>query len=83
MPNKGYSLSLLYRSSIHNFTFHDFHSRVDNKGPTLTLMKSQNGNVFGGFASISWYIPAPTAGNYCMPDALAYIFHVTKATNFV
>ncbi len=30
---------LLYRASLHGFTSKDFHSRCDNNGPTLILIK--------------------------------------------
>jgi len=30
-------ISLLYRGSIHGWMSHDFHSRCDKKGPTISL----------------------------------------------
>lgn len=45
---------LLYRASLHGFSSASFHRRCDRKGPTLTIIKSKRGYLFGGFASISW-----------------------------
>ena len=48
------STNLLYRMSEHGAKFSDFHSRCDDKGPTLVLMKCSNGRVCGGYTSVSW-----------------------------
>ena len=32
----------------------DFHKKCDNKGETITLIKNEKGNIFGGYASIPW-----------------------------
>ena len=46
--------SLLYRGSRDGFQASDFHSRCDHKPNTLTIVKSLNGNIFGGFTSAQW-----------------------------
>ena len=48
------NLELLYRSSRDGEKSETFHKFCDNKGPTISLFKSKNGYIFGGFASISW-----------------------------
>jgi hypothetical protein len=45
---------LLYRSSRDGSQPKKFHKRCDNKGPTLTIIRDTDGNVFGGFTSMSW-----------------------------
>lgn len=50
---KRHPLRLLYRASRDGFAAECFHSRCDNKGPTLTIVKSGK-NVFGGFTEQSW-----------------------------
>ena len=30
-----------------------FHNKCDNKGKTITLIKNEKGNIFGGYSSIS------------------------------
>lgn len=45
---------LLYRGSRDGWLAADFHSRCDEKGPTITLIKVDNGRRCGGYASESW-----------------------------
>jgi TLD len=42
---------LLYSGSLHGFTCEDFHSRADNKGPTISLFKMKSGDIIGGFTT--------------------------------
>ena len=44
---------LLFRASRDSFKALAFHAKCDNKGPTVTILKSGN-NVFGGFTRNSW-----------------------------
>ncbi|KAL9954733.1 hypothetical protein ACROYT_G042306 [Oculina patagonica] len=46
---------LLFRASRDGFAAATFHSRCDNKGATVTIVKSGN-NIFGGFTEESWTI---------------------------
>ncbi|KAL7451921.1 hypothetical protein ACHAWC_003678 [Mediolabrus comicus] len=45
-------MRLLYRSSRDGSMF--FHSRCDNKGPTIAVIETSDGGVFGGFTNESW-----------------------------
>ena len=47
-------LSLLYRGSRDGFGGHVFHAKCDGKRNTLTIVKSTNGNIFGGFTGLAW-----------------------------
>ena len=44
---------LLFRASRDGFSLTAFHSKCDNKGPTITVVKSGE-NIFGGFTEKSW-----------------------------
>ena len=44
---------LLFRASRDGFATETFHSKCDNKGPTVTVVKS-GANIFGGFTEIPW-----------------------------
>ena len=44
---------LLYRASRNGWAASNFHSCCDNKGPTVTLVKSGN-YIFGGYTAQSW-----------------------------
>ena len=43
----------LYRGSKNGWASSNFHSRCDNKGPSLVVMKSGN-YIFGGYTEESW-----------------------------
>jgi BTB/POZ domain-containing protein KCTD9 len=47
-------LNLIYKAKRDGFTPGDFHSRCDNKGPTICVIKSEHGKTFGGFTNLSW-----------------------------
>ena len=44
---------LLFRASRDGFAASTFHSKCDNKGPTVTVVKS-GANIFGGFTEKGW-----------------------------
>jgi hypothetical protein len=72
-------MSLIYRGSSQGINPAAFHAKCDKKGPTLTLLKSEHGKVFGGFTSVSWRSPSkPT----CVKDPRAFIFSLDKQERF-
>ena len=40
--------------SINGSTSKDFHNYCDNKGPTLTIVKTTKNKIFGGFTPLNW-----------------------------
>ena len=50
-------IELIYQGSRDGFMANDFHRLCDDKGPTATLIKSEEGHVFGGYTSVSWTSP--------------------------
>jgi len=46
--------NLIYRASQDGFEAAKFHARCDNKPNTLIIIKSTNGNVFGGYTEQTW-----------------------------
>ena len=69
------SPSLLFRMSRDGITPSDFHSRCDGKRPTVVLIRSDKGFVFGGYADKAWHngerlAPAP------IPCTDSFIFTV-------
>lgn len=51
-PLKG-KWRLVFRASRDGFESETFHSKCDNLGPTVTIVKSGN-FIFGGFTDVSW-----------------------------
>ena len=57
----GYKkMELLYRGTRDGAGSNIFHKKCDNQGPTICLCQNEKGNIFGGYASISW----SSDGNY-------------------
>lgn len=46
--------TLLFRASEHDFKTEVFHKYCDNKGPTITFVKTLDGDTFAGYAGLSW-----------------------------
>ena len=71
---RNYSkLELLYRGTRDGSSSQVFHEKCDDKGPTLCLYKNEVGNIFGGYASISW---KKTGGTQSAKDS--FIFTLTN-----
>jgi len=49
--NKRFVTILLFSGSLHGWSPDDFHSRCDNKGPTISLFKVKDGDCIGGFTN--------------------------------
>ncbi|CDW84393.1 tldc domain-containing protein [Stylonychia lemnae] len=68
----------LYKGSTDGFKAQKFHQKCDNKGPTVTFILSEFGQVFGGYTSVPWKTPE----NYFQrqKDKKAFVFQLTKNT---
>ena len=49
-----YNWRLIYRASEHEYKAESFHEYCDDKGPTLVIIKSSGGWIFGGYTTQSW-----------------------------
>ena len=49
-----YQWRLIYRASEHGYTASSFHECCNDKGPTLVVIKSSEGWIFGGYTTKSW-----------------------------
>ena len=45
---------LLYDSSMHKTDIKSFYSKVISHHPTIIIIKSDHGNIFGGFTKVDW-----------------------------
>ena len=52
LKEKNINFNLLYRATRDGDNFNDFHSRVDNKNSTLTIIKTNLGCKFGVFLEV-------------------------------
>jgi hypothetical protein len=67
---------LIYRASRDGFQADRFHSQCDRKPNTLVIIKSTNGNIFGGYTEQDW-----THTNSYKNDANAFIFSLVNKEN--
>ena len=79
---------VLYLASEHGFDSRAFHHRCDNKGPTVTLVRTETGHIFGGYASVPWSRgelktkPPRWVPTY-VEDPEAFVFRLCAPSNWV
>lgn len=74
---KAKKATLLYRGSRDGFLGRDFHSRCDNHGDTLTVIKSTSGHIFGGYTNQKWNY----TGENEKKRNVGYIFSLVNSVN--
>ena len=62
---------LLYRASVDTFATSAFHAKCDNVAGTLTIVKTTDGKIIGGFTNQTWN---HTGGR--KHDASAWLFNI-------
>lgn len=60
---------LIYKASRDSFDANEFHSRCDNRGATVTVIRSNNNYLSGGHTAIPW-----TSGGTYKSDTSAFLF---------
>ena len=69
-------LDLLYRGSRDGWKASDFHDKCDHKGSSITVIRSSDGFIFGGFSDKPW----TSNWGYCDSDK-AFLFSLTSPSN--
>ena len=54
LKNLRVGYKLIYRATEHGGEAEDFHERCDEIEGTLIIIKTKEGNIFGGYTSLSW-----------------------------
>jgi len=67
---------LIYRATQDGFEAANFHAKCDNKTNTLTVIKSTNDNVFGGYSEQTW-----NHIGYYKADPNSFIFSLINKLN--
>jgi len=70
-------LTLLYRGSRDTYKAARFHELCDNKGPTISMIKSKCGRIFGGYTSAPW-----TSLRGYKKDEKAFLFSLTQKIKY-
>ena len=68
---------LLYKKSRDGKSYKTFHQLCDNKGPTVTLIKSSEGFVIGGYTSVDW-----NSNSGWKNDNETFLFSLTEKKKF-
>jgi len=71
---KGWEL--VYKATKDGFTCNAFHQKCNNKGETVAVIQSTNGNIFGGYTPLSWQ----DTGSYTN-DQRCFIFSLVNKDN--
>jgi hypothetical protein len=71
---KGKIWKLIYKATENGFAASDFHKYCDAKGGTVTVVKSTNGNIFGGYCPKPW----DQTSNYAF-DMSSFMFSLVNA----
>ena len=69
-------MNLIYKASQYGFESSSFHIKCDKKLNTLVIIKSKNGNLFGGYTEQSW-----SGSCYWKADSNAFIFSLINKLN--
>ena len=69
------SFTLLYRSSTDGFDPSIFHSKCGDIAGTLTVIKTKNSNIFGGYTLADW------SGEGWKSDSTAFLFSLVNINN--
>jgi hypothetical protein len=76
--SSGVRLELLYRASRDGFKGRDFHRLCDNKGATVTVIRSKEGYVFGGYVDQSW-----NSSSGYVASSSAFLFSLVRPSSSV
>ena len=69
------NFKLLYRGTRDGFDANSFHTKCNNKGPTVTVIRSNHGKIFGGYADMDW-----TSQNAYKNTTNNFLFSIDKKT---
>eukprot|EP00957_Ditylum_brightwellii_P163015 12413276-Ditylum_brightwellii.AAC.1 len=64
-----FATKLLYCTSHDGWQAYNFHSKCDHQGPTLTVIRSTRGYIFGGFCDTAW-----SSNSGCKASAKVFLF---------
>lgn len=66
----------IFQASIDGkWTAESFHANCDNKGPTVTFIRTTDDRIFGGYTEVSWDLPKTFEAGFYKEDAHAFLFN--------
>ena len=76
-PFKSLKFELIFTASINGDDCKNFHKFCDGKGPTVTICKSDKGQIFGGYVTVPF-----SSDNKVHYDDKAFLFSLTNNKKF-
>ncbi|CAJ0627625.1 2319_t:CDS:2 [Entrophospora sp. SA101] len=77
----NYDWNLLFRASRDGFTSDDFHSKCDNKGSSVVLIKIRgHAQIIGGYNPVGWY--TSRCGYHPTEDSFIFSMNFDENNNF-
>ena len=76
-PFKSLKFELIFTASKKGDTAYHFHRYCDKKGPTVTICKGDNGQIFGGYVTVPF-----SSDNQAHYDDKAFLFSLTNNKKF-
>ena len=74
--DKEFKFQLLYKGTKDGDTYDIFHKKCDNQGPTISIIESTDGQIFGGYTSKSWDIN--NKSDISDPDSFLFNINIKK-----
>ena len=74
--NKAFKFELLYKGTKDGDTYDIFHKKCDNQGPTISIIESTDGQIFGGYTCKSWDINSKS--DIADPDSFLFNVNIKK-----
>ena len=66
-----FARKIFQASAENDWSAEAFHRACDGKGPTLSVLKTTDGRIFGGFTEVSWESPKEA---FYKEDQNAFLF---------
>ena len=79
--DKNLELKLIYRATRDGDTEKDFHKKCDNIYPTISILKTPKGYIFGGYTTILFN--NPNNRDIDLKDESAFVFSLNRKKKFV
>ena len=76
---KNIDFKKIFTMSLNGSSCNDFHKYCDNKGPTITIIKTTNNKIFGGFTPLNW---ENSGGNKYNKSNQTFIFSLDLMKKF-
>lgn len=76
-PDKSLKFELIFKASENGDNYEIFHKICDGKGLTVTVVKSKNGYIFGGYLTVPF-----SSDRKAHTDDKAFLFSLTNMKKF-